>query len=288
MLDSVARMHGGEIFVPKIPSMNIMDVAKVVAPECRTEIIGVRPGEKLHEMLITADDAYHMVEFRDHYVIQPNESLVGSRGIPGSKRGRTGARRLPVQQRFESGVDDARSTGRFAAQGNHRSMIPYGRDHIDEDDVQAVAEVMRGELITQGPQAAAFERLVADYVGARYAVSVANGTAALHLACLALGLGPGDMVLTTPNTFLASANRALYVGARPAFSDIDPETLNLGLQALRDAFRTQAGIKAVIRCTLRDCPATWRLFPRSRARMVHPSSRTHAMRSARITRTAPA
>ena len=125
-------------------------------------------------------------------------------------------------------------------------MIPYGRHHIDEDDVQAVAEVMRGELITQGPQAAAFERLVADYVGARYAVSVANGTAALHLACLALGLGPGDTVLTTPNTFLASANCALYVGARPAFSDIDPETLNLGLQALRDAFRTQAGIKAVI------------------------------------------
>jgi len=73
VLDSVARMHGGEIFVPKIPSMNIMDVAKVVAPECRTEIIGVRPGEKLHEMLITADDAYHTVEFRDHYVIQPND-----------------------------------------------------------------------------------------------------------------------------------------------------------------------------------------------------------------------
>ena len=73
VLDSLARMHGGEIFVPKIPSMNIMDVARVVAPECRTELIGVRPGEKLHEALITADDAYHTVEFDDHYVIQPND-----------------------------------------------------------------------------------------------------------------------------------------------------------------------------------------------------------------------
>jgi UDP-N-acetylglucosamine 4,6-dehydratase len=73
VLDSLARMHGGEIFVPKIPSMNIMDVAKVVAPECRTETIGIRPGEKLHEALITSDDAYHTVEFEDHYVIQPND-----------------------------------------------------------------------------------------------------------------------------------------------------------------------------------------------------------------------
>ena len=73
VLDSLARMHGGEIFVPKIPSMNIMDVAKVVAPECRTEVIGISPGEKLHEALITSDDAYHTVEFDDHYVLQPND-----------------------------------------------------------------------------------------------------------------------------------------------------------------------------------------------------------------------
>jgi UDP-N-acetylglucosamine 4,6-dehydratase len=73
VLDSLARMHGGEIFVPKIPSMSIMDVAKVVAPECRTQTIGIRPGEKLHEVLITGDDAAHTVEFSDHYVIQPND-----------------------------------------------------------------------------------------------------------------------------------------------------------------------------------------------------------------------
>lgn len=72
VLDCLGRMHGGEVFVPKIPSMNIMDVAKVVAPECRTEVIGIRPGEKLHEILITPDDSYHTVEFDGHYVIQPS------------------------------------------------------------------------------------------------------------------------------------------------------------------------------------------------------------------------
>ena len=73
VLDCLGRMRGGETFIPKIPSMNIMDVAKVVAPECRTEKIGIRPGEKLHEMLITGDDALHTIEFDDHYVIQPND-----------------------------------------------------------------------------------------------------------------------------------------------------------------------------------------------------------------------
>ena len=71
VLDSLARMHGGEIFVPKIPSMNIMDVAKVIAPECRTEIIGIRPGEKLHEIMITPDDSWNTAEYGDYYVIQP-------------------------------------------------------------------------------------------------------------------------------------------------------------------------------------------------------------------------
>lgn len=125
-------------------------------------------------------------------------------------------------------------------------MIPYGRHYVDEDDVRAVAEVLRGELLTQGPKAAEFERLIAHYVGARYAVSVANGTAALHLACLAGGLGRGDTLVTSPNTFLASASCALYVGAHPVFCDIDPETLNLDPQMLEAAFRQHPRIKAVV------------------------------------------
>ena len=125
-------------------------------------------------------------------------------------------------------------------------MIPYGRHYVDEDDVRAVAEVMRGEVLTQGPKAAEFEQRVAEYVGARYAVSAANGTAALHLACLAAGLGAGDVVVTTPNTFIASANCALYVGARPVFADIDGATLNLDPQALARACEANTAVKAVI------------------------------------------
>jgi UDP-4-amino-4,6-dideoxy-N-acetyl-beta-L-altrosamine transaminase len=125
-------------------------------------------------------------------------------------------------------------------------MIPYGRHYVDEDDIRAVAEVMRGELLTQGPKAAEFEQRVAEYVGARYAVSVANGTAALHLACLAAELGPGDTLVTSPNTFIASANCALYVGAKPAFSDIDPLTLNLDPQALKQTIATLGCVKAIV------------------------------------------
>ena len=125
-------------------------------------------------------------------------------------------------------------------------MIPYGRHYVDEDDVRAVSEVLRGELLTQGPKATEFERLVAEYVGARHAVSVANGTAALHLACLAAGLGPGDTLVTSPNTFLASANCALYVGARPMFCDIEPGTLNLDPGALESAFAASKSIKTVV------------------------------------------
>ena len=125
-------------------------------------------------------------------------------------------------------------------------MIPYGRHFVDEDDIRAVADVMRGELLTQGPKAAEFERLVADYVGARHAVSCSNGTAALHLACLAGNIGRGDTLVTTPNTFLASANCALYVGAKPVFSDIDPNTLNLSPRALQETLGKHPSFKAVV------------------------------------------
>lgn len=124
-------------------------------------------------------------------------------------------------------------------------MIPYGRHCIDEDDIRAVVEVMRHGLLTQGPKVAEFEALVADYVGSRHAVAVSSGTAALHLACLASGAGVGDAVVTSPNTFVASANCALYAGARPRFVDIDPDTLNMDPAALRGACSLES-IKTVI------------------------------------------
>ena len=105
-------------------------------------------------------------------------------------------------------------------------QIPYGRHFLDEQDIQAVVEVLRHGALTQGPKIAEFERAVASYVGARYAVALSSGTAALHLACLAAGLGSDDYLVTTPNSFVASANCALFVGATPILADIDPQSLN--------------------------------------------------------------
>lgn len=112
-------------------------------------------------------------------------------------------------------------------------MIPYGRQDVDEADIAAVVEVLRSDRLTQGPMVPAFESAIADYCGATHAVAVSSGTAGLHLACLAAGLGPGDLLWTTPLTFVASANCALYCGADVDFVDIDPESLNLSVDALQ-------------------------------------------------------
>lgn len=106
-------------------------------------------------------------------------------------------------------------------------MIPYGRQSVDEDDIAAVVAVLRGDWLTQGPHVEAFEEALAGAVGARHAVAFANGTAALHGACAAVGLGPGDRVATSTLSFVASANCARYVGADVELLDIDPATLNL-------------------------------------------------------------
>lgn len=111
--------------------------------------------------------------------------------------------------------------------------IPYGRQEITEADIAAVDEVLRSEYLTQGPAVPAFERAVANHCGARHAVAVNSATSALHIACLALGVGPGDSVWTSPITFVASANCALYCGATVDFVDIDPRTYNLSVDCLR-------------------------------------------------------
>jgi len=105
--------------------------------------------------------------------------------------------------------------------------IPYGRQWVGPDDVAAVAEALRGDWLTQGPTVRRFEDALAERCGARHAVAVANGTVALHLACLAVGVGPGDEGITSPITFLASANCMIYCGGRPVFADIDPRTWNI-------------------------------------------------------------
>lgn len=111
-------------------------------------------------------------------------------------------------------------------------MIPYGRQDITEADIATVVEVLRSDYLTQGPQVPRFENAVAQHVGARHALAVNSATSALHIACLALGLGPGDWLWTTPVTFVASANCGLYCGAQVDFVDIDPRTYNLCAEAL--------------------------------------------------------
>ena len=106
-------------------------------------------------------------------------------------------------------------------------MIPYGRQTIEDDDIQAVIEVLKSDFLTTGPKSTEFEEAVKSYTGSRYAVAISNGTSALHAACYAAGIGPGDEVITTPLTFAASANCILYCGGTPVFADIDSKTYNI-------------------------------------------------------------
>ena len=111
-------------------------------------------------------------------------------------------------------------------------MIPYGRQDISDIDIQSVINVLRSDYLTQGPVVPEFEKSVADFCKANYAIAVSSATAALHIACLALGVGKGDRVWTSPITFVASANCALYCGANVEFVDIDPNTYNISVEAL--------------------------------------------------------
>ena len=126
-------------------------------------------------------------------------------------------------------------------------FLPYGRQWINDQDITHVVEVLKSDLLTQGPTVEQFEQALASYLDARYVVAVSSGTAALHLACLAAEVGPGDQVITSPNTFVASANCALYCNAQPGFVDIDDKTYNLSPQSLTTFLTTAfTSPKAVI------------------------------------------
>ncbi|CAM3525317.1 DegT/DnrJ/EryC1/StrS aminotransferase [Flavobacterium saliperosum S13] len=117
-------------------------------------------------------------------------------------------------------------------------MIPYGKQNITEEDIQAVAKALKGDFLTQGPTILEFEKAFAEYIGCNYAVAVSNGTAALHLSALALGVGNGDKVITTPITFAASANCVRYCGGEVVFSDIDPDTYLLDIEKVEQLLRS--------------------------------------------------
>jgi UDP-4-amino-4,6-dideoxy-N-acetyl-beta-L-altrosamine transaminase len=117
------------------------------------------------------------------------------------------------------------------------AFIPYGRQSISEEDIRAVTDVLRSDFLTQGPAVPAFEADVKTYCGAQYAIAANSATSALHIACLALGAGPGDVIWTSPITFVASANCALYCGARIDFVDIDPVSFNMSVDALAEKLK---------------------------------------------------
>lgn len=122
--------------------------------------------------------------------------------------------------------------------------VQYGRQYIDEADIRAVTDVMKSDFLTCGPQIPALEKKFCEVTGAKYAVAVSNGTAALHIACIAAGIGPGDEAITTPITFAASANCISYCGGTPVFADIDPETYNIDPAAIEACITPKT--KAVI------------------------------------------
>jgi len=133
------------------------------------------------------------------------------------------------------------------------SYLSYGRQWITEEDIQSVVETLKSPFLTQGPRIKEFEEKVAKVVGAKFAVAFANGTAALHGACYAAGIGPGDEVITTPMTFAASANCVRYCGGTVIFADIDPETYNIDPQQVRSKLSTQT--KAIIPVDFTGQPA---------------------------------
>jgi len=124
-------------------------------------------------------------------------------------------------------------------------LIPYGRHFIDDLDIKAVTDVLKNGMLTQGPKVTEFENNIAKFVGAKYAVAVSSGTAALHLSSIVLNLQQGDEVITSPNTFVATSNAILYVGAKPVFVDIDKETLNLDINDVEKILLKPNRVKAI-------------------------------------------
>ncbi len=145
----------------------------------------------------------------------------------------------------------------MSSQAVTHDVIPYARQSIDENDVDAVVAVLRSDSLTQGEKTPEFERALTEYCGSRYGYAVANGTVALHLACLALGVGPDSRVWTTPITFVASANAARYCGAEVDFVDIDPRSWNISVSALEAKIARDGAPDVLIAVDFTGRPCDW-------------------------------
>lgn len=145
---------------------------------------------------------------------------------------------------FKEGLPQVLRNGLLSNNYPRLDILPYGRQSIDEEDIAAVVEVLKSRNITQGPKVVEFELKLSKFTGSKFTVAVNSGTSALHIACLAAGVGPGDEVITSPNTFVASANCVVYCGGTPVFADIDPKTYNVAPQNINRKINERT--KAVI------------------------------------------
>jgi perosamine synthetase len=127
-----------------------------------------------------------------------------------------------------------------------KNIIPYGKHFIDQDDIDSVVDILKNHNLTQGNTVNKFEEAVAEFVGAKYAVAMSSWTAGLHMAYLAAGVSRGDTVITSPLTFIASANAALYCHAKPIFTDIDPKTMNMDINSLRQTINKNLNPKVIL------------------------------------------
>ena len=225
---------GGEIFVPKIPSYRITDIAEAIGPECEVREVGVRPGEKIHEEMITASDSLNTIDLGPYFAILPSTADDQTERF----LKKHGGKLVEPGFCYNSGTNPDFSIGRGIARANSQTRrsnsrslmsrnIPYGRQSICEADIAAVVDVLRSDFLTQGPAVPAFENALAKACNAKYGIASSSATSALHLACKALGVGPGHIVWTSPITFVASSNAALYCGAKVDFVDIDERTYNM-------------------------------------------------------------
>ena len=232
VLRCLSRMGGGEVFVPKIPSMRVTDMAEALAPGCRAR--GDRHPAGGEAARAARDRGRVAPLLRDRRPLRDpaRVRLLGAR----ERRGSTAASPASATRR-QTTTGGCRSTScarwrrRDPGARVSQTFLPYGRQEISDADVEAVVARAPRQLITQGPTVEAFEEAIAGYLGARHAVAFSSGTAALHGASFAAGLGPGDEAIVPPITFVASANCALYQGARPRFVDIEPSTWNLDAEA---------------------------------------------------------
>lgn len=157
------------------------------------------------------------------------------------------------------------------------SFIPYGKHFLDQDDIDSVVEVLRNGMLTQGPKIEEFENLVAKKVNAKYAVAVSSGTAALHLACKVVGLKPGDQIITSANTFVASANAAEYLKASPYFCDIDNESLNMSISDLRDKLKKLDNCKLIMPVHFAGAPCELEEIRKISKNMIIVEDASHAL-----------